>query len=416
MHYKIFLFFITVFFAIKTPADNKISIAALVNDKVITTNDLNNRVRLVLLGAPRQPTEEELKAVQQKVLLQMIDETLQVQEAKMFDIKADAEEIKRHLEQVEKQNNMAPGELQKKLKEANIPWGTFLDQTEAGIAWAKFLMQLRHFSKVGKQDIKTHAHQQQNRDQTRYLLAEIVLPFESKGEELQAEQVAQQALQEIQMGKPFSQVALEISQVPSAARGGDIDWVDEDQLIPAEANVITKMPVGSLSQPIDIGGAYKILLLRGKHDKHKSHQKLKVRQLDITLPLMMTTEQKEEEVKKWAFMMQGIHDCPAFEAMADKIEGATLQIHEDISPDQLSGGLDQILEQLPLNHVSEPLPVEDKKVFFFMVCERHEISKEDFMAEKKDTVEEELSNKKLESLAAQRMKNMHRRAYIDVRI
>ena len=140
MYHKLFLslsaILLTMMCTVTTHAVNTISIAAVVNDKVITHKDLEDRLRLTLLGAQRQPTAEERTALKQKIVRQMVEEILQLQETKMFDIDAEPEEIAHHLKEVEKNNNLAPGELDKKLSAASIPKQTLIDQTRANIAWA----------------------------------------------------------------------------------------------------------------------------------------------------------------------------------------------------------------------------------------------------------------------------------------
>ena len=59
----------------------KISIAATVNDAVITSLDVSERSRLMMANAQIADTPENVKRLTPKVIQQLVDEALQLQEA-----------------------------------------------------------------------------------------------------------------------------------------------------------------------------------------------------------------------------------------------------------------------------------------------------------------------------------------------
>jgi peptidyl-prolyl cis-trans isomerase SurA len=71
---------------------------------------------------------------------------------------------------------------------------------------------------------------------------------------------------QIQLGAPFSSVARQFSQNPTAAQGGDLGWVQEGQL-PAELDAALKtMHPGDVSPPIRSSGGYYILYYREREE------------------------------------------------------------------------------------------------------------------------------------------------------
>ncbi len=79
--------------------------------------------RLVLLmrssGIPDTPQNRQ--QLQRRVVQQLIDEKLEVQEAKRFKVAAGATEIDKALTSIETRNNMPKGGLDQYLKSAGIP-------------------------------------------------------------------------------------------------------------------------------------------------------------------------------------------------------------------------------------------------------------------------------------------------------
>jgi peptidyl-prolyl cis-trans isomerase SurA len=72
--------------------------------------------------------------------------------------------------------------------------------------------------------------------------------------------------EQIAQGAPFSSVARQFSQNPTAAQGGDLGWIQEGKL-PAELDAALKtMHPGDVSPPIRSSGGYYILQYRDREE------------------------------------------------------------------------------------------------------------------------------------------------------
>src|SRR5260370_31402366 len=80
-------------------------IAAVVNDEVISVADVTSRLRMVMLSSNLTESPETRQRVAAQVLRTIVDEKLQMQEAKRQNITATDEEINKAVAQIEKQNN-----------------------------------------------------------------------------------------------------------------------------------------------------------------------------------------------------------------------------------------------------------------------------------------------------------------------
>jgi peptidyl-prolyl cis-trans isomerase SurA len=88
------------------------SVAATVNDDIISTYDLSQRMRLLIATSGIQPTQDTLPQFQQEALVSLVDEHLQMQELKRVQkeqkvsIIATDDEIQDELADMAKQNNL----------------------------------------------------------------------------------------------------------------------------------------------------------------------------------------------------------------------------------------------------------------------------------------------------------------------
>src|SRR5208282_3187617 len=98
--------------AAESPGDQGVEtrIAAVVNDEVISVADLRSRLRMVMLSSNFPDSPETRQRIAGQVLRTIVDEKLQMQEARRQNVTATDEEIKKAISQIEKQNNMQPGQ------------------------------------------------------------------------------------------------------------------------------------------------------------------------------------------------------------------------------------------------------------------------------------------------------------------
>src|SRR5690349_18508178 len=93
------------------------SVAAVVNDDIISTYDLAQRMRLLIATSGIQPTQENLPQFQREALVGLVDERLQFQELRRvekeqkIEILADDEEVDEEISAMAQQSNMSRDQL-----------------------------------------------------------------------------------------------------------------------------------------------------------------------------------------------------------------------------------------------------------------------------------------------------------------
>ncbi|MBC8159507.1 MAG: SurA N-terminal domain-containing protein, partial [Alphaproteobacteria bacterium] len=112
-------------------------IAAVVNDEVISIFDLNSRLLLVVAGTNARKQPETLRRLAPQVLRQLIDEALQLQEAKRLGVRVTDADLERALAGIERQNKLKKGTLDSFLEAQGTNKATLISKIEPEIAWAK---------------------------------------------------------------------------------------------------------------------------------------------------------------------------------------------------------------------------------------------------------------------------------------
>ena len=87
------------------------SVAAIVNDDIVTEYDLRQRLALVVATSGMQPTPEVVKKLRPQVLEQLKTEQLELQEAKRKNITVSPPEVDKEIEGILKDNHLTMDQL-----------------------------------------------------------------------------------------------------------------------------------------------------------------------------------------------------------------------------------------------------------------------------------------------------------------
>jgi len=129
---------------------------AIVNDTVITGTDVDQRVALVLAanngGQISQADRDRLKL---QVLRQLIDETLEIQEAKSAEITITPDEITQSYNRVARNFNRTPQQMTDYLRQNGSSDRSLKRQIEGELAWQRYLRRkVEPFVNIGDQEVK----------------------------------------------------------------------------------------------------------------------------------------------------------------------------------------------------------------------------------------------------------------------
>ncbi|PKQ01871.1 MAG: hypothetical protein CVT73_21195, partial [Alphaproteobacteria bacterium HGW-Alphaproteobacteria-12] len=236
----------------EAPASDSQAIAAIVNDQVISSYDLDQRIKLVILSSGIPNTPENISRIRGQVLRSLVDEHLQWQEATRLNIEVAQDEVDKAFDRIAQRSNMSVDQISKALEEGGVARSTLEAQIRNDIAWNRVIQQqFGPLVTVGTGEVDEVLQRlEEESGQPRYLVSEILITFDSPAH---AEEIAagtQRLVEQIRQGAPFEAVARQFSQSASAANGGDIGWVHASQLPDRVSEAVTRMQPGMVSDPI----------------------------------------------------------------------------------------------------------------------------------------------------------------------
>jgi peptidyl-prolyl cis-trans isomerase SurA len=242
------------------------AVAAIVNDKVITTLDVEQRMRLMILSSGRQVSAAMLPQIQNQAVRDLVQEQLKVSEAKKFEIAADESEIDAELRDMAAQGGLTLAQLGEQLAADGVAIADLRAQIHASLVWQR-LIQARYRSriKVSEEEIEqTLGRMREDATKEQFLVSEICIPVANPSQAEEIFRGSLQLIEQMRRGVPFSVVAQQFSACPSAAAGGDLGWLRSGELPPELNDALAQLQPGSVTNPIPSEGAFMIMALRDR--------------------------------------------------------------------------------------------------------------------------------------------------------
>jgi len=395
-------------------------IAAVVNDEVISVYDLESRVRMVLLSSNIPDSSEARKRVESQVLRALVDEKLQLQEAKKQNIVATDDEINNALGQIEKQNNMAAGQLNSFLKSHGIDRSSLLSQVTASIVWAK-LVRRKAAETVQISDdevdaamgrLKEHAKEPQSR------VAEIFLAVDNPQQDAEVRALALKLTDQMKQGARFSAIAQQFSQSATAAVGGDMGWLRPDQLPPDLAAAVAPLKPGELSPPIHSGGGYYLMLVldrrNGDTGSSQSDTVYDVVQVVFPLPPNAGEAMKRAAAAELMSIRSAAKTCPDILKLG-KEKGSQMATEGQVNANAVTPQMRDLLNKLSPNEASQPI-LQRNGIGVVMLCSKQTQAASSGGEPNRDEVFDSLLRQKLDTVSRRYLRDLRRVAFVDVRV
>jgi peptidyl-prolyl cis-trans isomerase SurA len=261
-------------------------IIATVNDRIITGYDLRQRMLVLMAMTQVQPTEENIGAIQQQALNDLIEQHLQAAEiAKFEQLKISDAEVDQEIAGMAREAGATPESYMAFLEQGGIRPQPFREQLRTEIGWRDLVGgRFRDRAKVTRTQVEQAMRQlTESATKPQYLVGEIYIEANRVGGMQEAVNGARQLVQQMVQGAPFMAVARQFSAAPSAARGGDAGWVVQGTVQPALEQAMASLEVGQLSNPIPVDGGVYILYMRDKRSGAATSL-VQMKQVMIELP------------------------------------------------------------------------------------------------------------------------------------
>lgn len=391
-----------------------ISIAAVVNEDVITIFDVQSRLGLFLVTAGIQNTPEVQQRLVPQVMDTLVEERLKIQEARRLEIETSEEEVLSAIANIEAQNGMRPGSFQVSLQEQGVNVDSFYRQIEADVAWRKVVRDvLLRDVNIAPEEVNTVLDKlRANQGKPEYRVSEIDLPVGSDAPEQNVRQLAEALVIRARSDTPFPALAEQFSQSPTATVGGDIGWVMPEELDRVLDRTLVRMAPGQISDPIRTATGYHILMLQDQRTAGAPNPLKHILEISqIYLPTLGGRTLSPERLTRYSERIQTeVRNCEQMQRLAEEFGGPGSGKRPLLYAGSLPENVRRAVIALPANQISRPIEVPGARLFV-IICQRDD----DTGLPNEGEVHAQLQNDKLRNLARQKLRDLRRQALVDIR-
>ncbi|MBN8850016.1 peptidylprolyl isomerase [Sphingomonas sp. 67-36] len=390
---------------------------AIVNDTVITGTDVDQRTALIMSANNISLKGEEYDRLRLQVLRQLIDEVLEIQQAKTADVKITAEEIDQNYANVAKNFGKTPQQFSAFLREHGSSDRSIRRQIEAEMAWSRYLRRrVEPFVNVGDEEVKAIlARLEAAKGTEEFHLNEIYLSATpDRTEQVYAQ--ARQLIDEIHKGQaPFGYFAHNFSEASTRGVNGDLGWVRGSQLPDVLAEAAAQMKVGQVAGPIAVPGGFSILFLVDKRQvltADPRDARLSLKQMTIKFPPGTTQAQATARTAEFANVTHALQGCGSVEKVAAQI-GAEVVDNDTIRIRDLPAALQEIMLQLQVGQASPPFGSPTEGVRTLVLCGRDDAASGKLPGA--DQIQSQLEQQRVNLRAQQALRDLRRDAVVEYR-
>jgi peptidyl-prolyl cis-trans isomerase SurA len=398
-----------------TPIPSVVKATAIVNGDVITQTDVDQRLALLAIANGGKIAPEEVDRLRQQVLRNLIDETLEVQEAKRSKIEIKAADIDRTVTRVAGNVKQTPDQLAAFLGANGSSIKSLRRQIEGEIASQRLQRaKIESNVSVGDDEVKAVIDKlNASKGTEEYHVGEIFLQTTP---DTQAQVMAQanQILEQLKAGASFAGYARQYGQSSVAPVGGDLGWVRPELLPEPIANALRQMGPGMVSNPIPNSGGVSIIAVQDTRKVLTPDPRdavLSLKQVQISFPKGTTRQQAEPIVANFAEAAKSVGGCGGAEKIAADFHGEVVQ-QDGVKMRDLPTALQQMMLPMQVGQATQPFGSLDEGVRMLVICGRDEVDPSEPSA---DQISNTIMEERINSRWRRYLRDLRRDAVIEFR-
>ena len=354
-----------------TVANDKLvdKIITVVNDDIITRNELNAEINFIKKQLQQQSGSLPSEAVLQKQILErLIVKHLQLQMAQRARIRIDDETLNRNILNIAASNKLSLSQFRDVLERDGFNFAQYRKSIREEIIISR-LRQRQVNSKINVteqeiEDFLTNQALLENLDDefnVAHILVEV--PEAASTEQVQqSKQKAQQALEKLQSGEVFAKIAASYSDGQLALEGGDLGWRKLGQLPVLFSTAVTSMKIDDVRGLIRSPSGFHIIKLVNKRSNERKNI---IKQTSARHILIKTNElfsnrdawEKLDQLKQRIELGDKFSDL----ALSNSDDTVTASKGGDlgwVSPGDLVPAFEKAMNALVVNQVSDPFKTQ----------------------------------------------------------
>jgi peptidyl-prolyl cis-trans isomerase SurA len=254
-------------------------VVAIVNREAITASELQRRERQFVQNLRRQGVEIPEPAVLRAQLLdRLIEEQAMLQLARESGIRVDDVTLDRSIARIAEQNGMSVTGLRNQLEREGVSFAAFRQDIREEIILSRLRERdVENRLQVSESEVDTFIASQgqsiQRIDELRVSQILIRLAEGASKEDADAAMARVRQVQEaLRSGKPFAELAREVSDAPDREEGGSLGWRSRERLPALFLEAVSTLRPGQLSAPVRSPNGFHILILEDRRSTLRAQE------------------------------------------------------------------------------------------------------------------------------------------------
>ena len=307
------------------------------------------------------PPQDELR---KQLLDRMINDAVQMQEAKETGIKIDDETLDKTLQRIADENNLSMTEFRRLLEQDGVRWQKFREEIRGEVLMQRLReREVEGNINVTEAEVDTQLALESREATTdqEFRLAHILVlvPEQATSAQIEARRKrALLALAELRKGAEFAQISAQYSDAPDALQGGNLGWRPSGRLPAIFLEALSPLKAGEITDILRSANGFHIVKLldkRGK-DAQPTIQQTRARHILIKSKEGVTDEDAKSRLSR---LRERIATGADFAELA--------KVHSDdpsatkggdlgwISPGDTVPEFERVMNQLRDNEISMPV-------------------------------------------------------------
>ena len=389
---------------------------ALVNGDVVTDTDVEQRLALVVAANGGKVAPEEKERLRNQVLRNLIDEKLQIQEAKAKEITIGDKDVDETFGRVAKNFKLPANKFEGYLRERGASSATLRQQIKAELAWSRLMRRrVEPFVNVGDDEVQqVITRMEAAKGKKEFHLAEVFLAAPT-GADASQMAVAENIVKQVRGGASFVAYARQFSEAASASVGGDLGWMRSEQLPDAVAPVVEALKPGQVSEPVRVAGGIQVVALIDERRvlvANPGDATLSLKQLSIEFKGAMNEGAAAAAVAKMQEAGRTMGGCGGADKAAKAI-GAEISTNDQLRLKDMPEALRAIVGKLRVGETTPPFGSRSEGIRMLVLCGR-----DDSAAPKPPSFDEiygQLNDQRVALASRRYLRDLRRDAIVDYR-
>lgn len=414
---KLLLLLSLVFAPLSAWAKTTDRIVAIVNDAVLTQSDLDQRFALMKRQMRNELTPEQTQSLYKHTLAGLIDEELYHQYGLEKGIDVFPYEIDTAVRNIEAVNKMKPGSFEEMTGKLI---STARQQVSSNILWQKIVEnKIRPKVSIPTDEIDLLIENLLAQSQTvERELSHILIGVDSKEDEAEANQKIKSVYQQLQSGEDFGVLAKTYStDNNSAGNNGYLGWFATGEMSPDLEEALAELAVDSYTHPVHSPAGWHILKLESIR-KTQSVSSQPIEEVNLWKAVIDVSSADKETLRKAKKAMKNIAESEDItEIIAEFGEKANVTGSGSlgwVKTADLNLETIKALKGFDPNTRSDVLMEGNKMVVYLVKGKRVRMSEQ--FEKYRERIRERLSDNRTELLARKFLRDLRRKAYIDIRL